>query len=87
MSEEISRQKAIGEVLIPEARVGQNLLLSEIDSLPIALELFYTALSMKVTSQHPALFIARRFAERMGLNAKEVEAFANYRLEEVMRYE
>ncbi|ACZ32455.1 hypothetical protein Xcel_3456 (plasmid) [Xylanimonas cellulosilytica DSM 15894] len=75
-------QRVIGEVLIPEAREAQAQLPAMDESLPIALELAYTALAMKAAFQQPAMFIARRYAARMGLDPDQVEAFALRRLQE-----
>ena len=84
MSDLRAVQRAIGEVLIPEARAAQSVLLDEQDALAIALELYYTALSMKPRYHASALLVASRFAARMGLDPDRVEGFAVHRIQEVI---
>lgn len=84
MSDHRAVQRAIGEVLIPEARAAQKVILALEDSLPIALELFYAAYAIKPAYQRPALIIAERFAARMGLDVDDVTGFALERIERVI---
>lgn len=77
-------QRVLGETLIPEARAQQGAILGERDSLTLALELYYTAFSVKTAHQQGALFIAKRFAQRMGLNADHVESFAVSKIAEAL---
>lgn len=84
MSTDLERiQRAVCEVLIPEARQAQTELFSEDQTLPVALELFYAAFAMKAAYRPGGLFIAKHYAGRMGLDAHAVEAFALHRLNEV----
>lgn len=76
-----AKAKAIGEVLIPAARTQQGVILPESEALALALELYWTALAMKPAYQQAGSVVARRFAERMGLDSQDVEAFAIYKLE------
>lgn len=69
-------QRVVGEVLIPEARAEQCDLPGMDHSLPIAMELFYVALSMKPGYQAAGTCVARRYAERMGLDGDAVQAYA-----------
>jgi hypothetical protein len=73
-------QRAIGEVLIPEARASQGALPPAEESLPIALELFYTALAMKPAYQRAGMVVAERYAARMGHDPQQVGAFAQQRV-------
>jgi hypothetical protein len=73
-------QRVIGKVLIPEVRASQTDLPEMAHSLPIALELFYTALAMKPAYHVAGTIVARRYAERMGLDSGQVEAFALHRI-------
>jgi len=84
MSELGEIQRAVGSVLIPEVRTAQTAIFPTEETLPVALELFYTAFSIKPSHRQGALFIAKRYAERMGLDAGDVEAFALARLREVV---
>ena len=84
MATELQRiQRAVGEVLIPQARANQRDLPTMEHSLPVALELFYTSFAMKSAHRQAGTFIARAYASRMGLDADQVEAFALHRLNEV----
>lgn len=74
---ELSRiQRAVGDILIPEARAAQSTILPQEESMPLALELFYTACAMKPSYRPAGMLVARRFAERMGLDGEDVQAFA-----------
>ena len=75
-------QRAVGEVLIPEARANQHDLPTMESTLPIALELVYTALAMKPTYQRAGLIVAERYVARMGLDPAQVVAFAQHRIAE-----
>lgn len=77
-------QRAIGEVLIPEARASQGALPPQSESLPIALELAYTALAMKPAYQRAGEVVAERYAARMGLDPQQVLAFARQRVRDVI---
>ena len=77
-------QRAIGDVLIPEARASQGTLPPQEESLPIALELAYTALAMKPRYQRAGLVVAERYAARMGLDPRQVVAFAQQRIYDVI---
>lgn len=78
-------QGAVGEVLIPEARAAQQAPVpAGDDALPLALEMAYTALAVKARYRDGAMFMARRFADRMGLDGGDVEAFAHHRLAQVL---
>lgn len=77
-------QRAIGEVLIPEARASQGALPPQEESLPIALELAYTALAMKPAYQRAGEVVAERYAARMGLDPQQVLAFARQRVRDVV---
>jgi len=77
-------QRAIGNVLIPEARASQGALPPADESLPIALELAYTALAMKPRYQRAGLVVAERYAARMGLDPRQVVAFAQQRVHDVI---
>lgn len=83
-SEFAAIQRAVGEVLIPEAREAQKNLPPMDDSLPIALELYYVAFAMKRTYQRGAVFMADHYARRMGLDSDEVYQFALHRLNQVL---
>jgi hypothetical protein len=76
-------QRAVGE-LIPEARAAQTELFPDDQTIPIALELFYLAFAMKDAYARGGIKVAQRYAERMGLDAEQVEAFAWHRINEVI---
>jgi len=80
-------QAVIGQELLPEARAAQTSVFSEEQTLPVALELFYLAFAMKAAHQPGALFVARRYAARMGLDEVQVEQFAMQRLSEALAAE
>jgi hypothetical protein len=69
-------QKVVGETLIPGVRAQRKMETPQDETLPTALELFYTAFSIKRTYQTGAVFMARRYCELSGLDADHVEAFA-----------
>ena len=69
-------QRVIGNVLIPEARAQQSGIPPIEESLPIALELFYTAYAMKPAYRRAGMIVAERYALRMGLDARQVGEFA-----------
>lgn len=77
-------QRAVGEVLIPEARTAQSSILPEDDAIGYALEFYFTVHAMKRAYQPGARLIARRFAERMGLDAEALEAFALQKIAEAV---
>lgn len=69
-------QRAIAQVLIPQARAQQTMMIPEKEALAIGLELYYTAFCIKPSYRQAGLMVARRFVERMGLDSEHVEAFA-----------
>lgn len=79
MSDLIEIQRACAS-LIEEARESQRPATEH--SLPIALELFYTAFMMKDPYARGGIKIAQRYAERMGLDDEQVQAFAWNRITE-----
>ena len=80
-------QVAVGTVLIPEARAAQKALPTMDESLPIALELFYSAMALKRAYRDGGAYVARAYAGRMGLDPDQVEAFAHHRLSQVLTEE
>ena len=84
MTDHQKQQRVIGEVLIPEARKQQSTIPPIAESLPFALELFYTAFAMKPAHWAAGCVVARRYAARMGLAPHDVEAFAVQRIAEAV---
>ena len=77
-------QRAVGKTLIPAVRAVQSTPPTEAETLPIALELYYTAFAMKAAHQPGGRRIAAQYASRVGLDPDQVEAFALVQLTKVL---
>lgn len=80
-------QRVIGRDLIPTARSQQGAVLPQEEALPLALELYWTALSMTPEHHAAGVVVANRFAARMGLDPEAVEAFAIHSVREAIEKE
>lgn len=76
MSDLSKIQHAVGKTLIPDVRAVQSTPPPEAETLPIALELYYTAFAMKAAHQPGGRRVAAQYATRVGLDPDHVEAFA-----------
>lgn len=65
--------------LMEETR-GAHRLPTQEESLPVALDLMYLALSMKPAYQTGAMLVATRYCARVGLDPQVVEEFAATRI-------